>query len=174
MGAPDWVEFSGSVNPKNVKCIADAQELDGKSVYLTDARRVGIMLRDRRLTLRNHSALTRFIVEAISDTDFFLQSADVGNDGYVRPLDRGAFYARGSHHEAQKFQFKFTDLGMELYLAEQRPAVFDHDHDVSIGKWTEGLSFIPILIHDNLSKIWPDPSIGGANGGNSQRRGKSP
>lgn len=115
------------------------------------------MLRDRRLTLRNHSGLARFIVEAVSDTDFLLRATDAGNNGYVRPLDKRAFYARASHHKAQKFQFKVTDLGIELYLAGQRPAVFDHNDDVSVGKWTERFSYIPILIHDDLLKIWPAP-----------------
>ena len=156
--------------------ITNAQSLDGKPVYLTDARGVGVMLRDRRLTLRNHSALTRFIVEAISDTDFLLQAVDAGNDGYVRPRDHGAFYAQGSRHEAQKFQINVAEFGLELYLTGERPAVFDHDHDVSVGQWREGRSFIPILVHDNLSTIWPTPSRpGGVNGGNSQPgRGRSP
>lgn len=124
------------------------------------------MLRDRRLTIRNHAALTRFIVKATSDTDFLLQAADVedGSDWYVRPQDHNAFYAPGSRDKAQRFQISAAEFGLELYLAGKRPAVFDHDHDVSVGKWSEGRSLIPILIHDNLAAIWPTPSRGGGNG----------
>lgn len=177
MTVPDWAKLPNSINPQNLKLIANAQTLNGKSIYLTDARGIGVMLRDRRLTLRDHAAITRFIVEAISDTDFLLQAADVksGSDWYVRPQDNNAFYARGSRDEAQRFQISAAEFGLELYLEGQRPAVFDHDHDVSIGKWTEGCSFIPVVVHDDLKAIWPTPSQGGGSGGNGRpARGRSP
>lgn len=41
-----------------------------KSIYLTDSRRVSMMLRDHPLTRRNHYVFTFFTVEAISNTDF--------------------------------------------------------------------------------------------------------
>jgi hypothetical protein len=153
-----------SVDTECYKVVIDAEKFDKKSVYLTDARRIGIMLRDRRLTLRNHSALTCFVVEAVSDKDFILQATNVSEKGYVTVGDKGAFFAQGSREEAQKFQIEVTELGSELYLSGNRPAVFDDFHDVSIGSWKTDLSFIPILIHSNgLAKIW---SVVGSNNNN--------
>jgi hypothetical protein len=57
----------------NINVTIDSQSYDKKAIYLTDARRTGIMLRDSRLTLRDHSALTRFVVEAVGDNQFILQ-----------------------------------------------------------------------------------------------------
>jgi hypothetical protein len=155
MPIPPWLFRNYNAH---VEVIVDSTKYDKTSIYLTDARRVGIMLRDSRLTLRNHSALTRFIVEAVSTTDFILQAPAVGGDNsYVTIGNKGAFFAQASREKAQKFQFKVTDLGVELYLADQRPAVFDDFYDVSIGKFETGRSSIPILIHTDVSAIWPAP-----------------
>lgn len=91
----------------------------------------------------------------------------------LRLARRVLFFARVSRDEAQKFQFKVTELGVELYLANQRPAVFDGFHDVSVGRFETGRSSIPILIHTNISTIWVTqgndgqqaPGGGGGGGG---------
>lgn len=68
--------------------------------------------------------------------------------------DRGAFFAQASREQAQKFQIKHTGLGRELYLDGRRPAVFDVFYDVSTGQRKSGLSFVPILIHDDVAQIF--------------------
>jgi len=164
MPIPPWLLRSADTELYRV--VIDADKFHKKSVYLTDARRVGIMLRGRRLTLRNHSALTRFIVEAVSDKDFILEATTFSEKGFVKLGDKGAFFAQGSREEAQKFQIGVTELGHELQVSDQRPAVFDDFYDVSIGKWKSGLSSIPILIHLNgLADIWHAVGINGNGGG---------
>lgn len=157
-------------NPGLLDTTINAESFQHKDIYLTDARRVGVMLRDGRLSLRNHSALTRFTVETISQTDAILQTPHVeGDKAFVKVDNKGAFYAKASRDEAQKFQFRLSPLGIELYLAGQRPAVFDHEFDVSVGKWEVGRSPIPILVHENIWKIWlPQFHVGsgGGSGGN--------
>lgn len=160
MPIPLWIYRNFSPNElENFHVSVVAEKFDKKSVYLTDARRVGIMLRKGRLTLRDHSALTRFIIEAISDKDFILRATAIGEKPYVKVGDKGAFFAQASKEEAQLFQIEVTDLGTELYLDKIRPAVFDDFYDVSVGKWSTGLSSIPLLIHfdNDLAKIWDGP-----------------
>lgn len=154
MPIPPWFYFSNAISLEYITSVVDVPKFHKKSIYLTDARRVGVMLRERRLTLRNHSAITRLVVETVSDTDFVLQAPAVGDKPYIKIGSKGAFVADASHDEAQKFQLEVTDLGIELWLAGQRPAVFDDNNDVSIGKWETGLSPIPMIIHDDLAKIW--------------------
>lgn len=162
MPLPPWIlNRSAPAELEKYNVTANLAVFDKKSIYLTDARRVGVMLRDGRLTLRNHSALTRFVVESISDQDIVLHAPAAGNKAYVQVSHKGAFFANASREQAQSFQLQVTELGIELYLAGQRPAVFDDFYDVSIGKWQTGLSAIPSLVHDDLSKIWIAPNGGG-------------
>ena len=143
----------------NIKVTINSETYDKKSIYLTDARRTGIMLRDSRLTLRDHSALTRFVVEAVSDNQFILQVPAMQNDNcYVFTSNKGAFYAKASRDKAQRFQFEVTELGLELFSEGDRPVVFDDYNDVSIGKFEKGRSNIPILIHEDTSTIWLTPA----------------
>jgi hypothetical protein len=155
----------------NIKVTINSETYDKKSIYLTDARRTGIMLRDSRLTLRDHSALTRFVVEAVGDNQFILQVPAMQNDNcYVFTANKGAFYAKASRDKAQRFQFEITELGLELYLEGDRPVVFDDYNDVSIGKFEKGRSDIPILVHEDVSSIWLTP----AQAANTQRTWEVP
>ncbi|CAG7559529.1 unnamed protein product [Fusarium equiseti] len=143
----------------NIKVTIDPQSYDKKAIYLTDARRTGIMLRDSRLTLRDHSALTRFVVEAVGDNQFILQVPAMQDDNcYVFTANKGAFHAKASRDKAQRFQFQITELGLALFLEGDRPVVFDDYHDVSIGKFEKGRSNIPILVHEDISSIWLTPA----------------
>ncbi|KAI1056453.1 hypothetical protein LB507_002432 [Fusarium sp. FIESC RH6] len=143
----------------NIKVTINSETYDKKAIYLTDARRTGIMLRDSRLTLRDHSALTHFVVEAVGDNQFILQVPAMQNDNcYVFTANKGAFYAKASRDKAQRFQFEITELGLELFLEGDRPVVFDDYNDVSIGKFEKGRSNIPILIHEDISSIWLTPA----------------
>ncbi|KAH7192762.1 uncharacterized protein B0J16DRAFT_394718 [Fusarium flagelliforme] len=143
----------------NIKVTINSETYDKKAIYLTDARRTGIMLRDSRLTLRDHSALTRFVVEAVGDNQFILQVPAMQDDNcYVFTANKGAFHAKASRDKAQRFQFQITELGLELFLEGDRPVVFDDYHDVSIGKFEKGRSNIPILVHEDISSIWLTPA----------------
>lgn len=142
-----------------LKVTVDCRSLDKKPIYLTDARLVGVMLRDGRLTLRSHSALTELVIESVSDKDIVLHATAAGDQAYVRTGDKGAFFANASREQALKFQMQVTDIGMELCLGEKRPAVFDDNNDVSIGEWKTGRSSIPILVHMDSSKIWKSPAL---------------
>jgi len=143
----------------NVKVTINSETYDKKSIYLTDARRTGIMLRDSRLTLRDHSALTRFVVEAVGDNQFILQVPAMQDANcYVFTANKGAFHAKASRDKAQRFQFQITELGLEIFLEGDRPVVFDDYHDVSIGKFEKGRSNIPILVHEDISTIWLTPA----------------
>lgn len=157
MSNPLWMFRSLDAH---LQVTVDPQKYDNTTIYLTDARRVGIMLRDSRLTLRDHAALTSFIVEAVDGAEFVLKTPAIeGDNSYVSIGDKGVFTANASRDNAQKFQFKVTDLGVELYLEDQRPAVFDVHYDVSIGKLENGRSSIPILIHTEVSSIWASPAV---------------
>lgn len=145
--------------------------LHGKTVYLTDARKVGIMLRDKRRTLRNHSAVTEFIAEA-DGNDLLLRAATFKENGYVRVGNKGAFHADASKNDAQRSDIQLTELGEELFIDGQRPSVFDDYFDVSVEALKEGLSSLLILVHsEGLEKIWSNPIIvvnnaqGGGGGG---------
>lgn len=67
---------------ENVQIVVPPSAFDQQTIFLTDARRTGIMLRDKRLTLRDNAALTHFLVEAVSDSEYVLQATTVGKDGY--------------------------------------------------------------------------------------------
>lgn len=85
----------------------------------------------------------------------------------MRIGDKNAFYAHGSREEATVFQIQVTPIGTELYLSNDRPAVFDGFYDVHIGKWSPELSSIPILIHleKDLGSIWAAFGKSGASPG---------
>lgn len=129
-------------------------------VYLTDARRVGIMLRDKRLTLRNHAALTRIQLHGAegSSHEYILQAIDLEDkNNYVRVADKNAFKADEKAEKAQHFRLEDTELGTELKLADgSRPAILDDFYDVGIGQWKNGYSRVPILVHgqSHLAAIW--------------------
>jgi len=162
MPIPPWLVRSGPSDLAIYDIAVNLNRLDNTTIYLTDARHVGIMLREGRLTLRNHSALTRFVVESVDNDNIVLHSPDAGDDkAYIQVGNKGAFFANAPRDQAQKFQLQVTELGTELYLAEQRPAVFDDNHDVSVGKWQKGLSTIPLLVHTDVSKIWNVANGGG-------------
>jgi hypothetical protein len=151
---------------------AESGGLDGWTVYLTDARKVGIMLRDRRLTLRNHSAITEFILESTSHSGCVLRAPAMDNNGYVRIGDRNGLSASASRDKAQHFELKLSDMGLELFIEDRRPAVFDFFYDVSIGKWQNGRSLIPILVHTFIPSIWgPDPA---SKAGDGSKQGNTP
>lgn len=76
-----------------------AEFFKDKRIRLTDARRVGVMLRDAFLTLRNHSALTTVRAEVVDDRTFKLRVAAIGGNNYVR-VDGDKFRADGDESTA--------------------------------------------------------------------------
>jgi hypothetical protein len=135
--------------------------LVGKPLRLTDARQVGIMLRDDgHLTLRNHSALTTMLAEPVDDTGFKLHVTAYEGNNYVGH-DGTVFKADKDGANAVVFHAKQTALGIELYFDDERPAVFDRHFDVGVGPWTPTCKFsqIPILIWwGPLSLMWQPQS----------------
>lgn len=135
--------------------------LDATEIYITDARRVGLMLRDKRLTLRGNAALTRFEIERVSSGEFKLRAPEVdGNDNYVQVGSKNAFYANANKDKAQVFAYKHTDVGYELMIEGERPGVLDDYYDVGVGKWKSGYSHIPLLIHTSVGRIWTAAAFG--------------
>ncbi|KAF7591421.1 hypothetical protein BBP40_001582 [Aspergillus hancockii] len=133
-------------------------DFETKSICLTDARRVGVMLRDRRLTLRNHAAFSTFTVEFVNSTDFVLRSEDFDpreQNVYIRIGGKGTLRTEVSRNQAQTFQMEQTALGLELYMNGQRLSVYDEYFDVSIGQWQNGRSRIAILVHSaDPAGVW--------------------
>ncbi|CAK4032244.1 Hypothetical predicted protein [Lecanosticta acicola] len=135
--------------------MADASKLNGTAVYLTDARRVGIMLRDRRLTLREHAAITEFILETVEDDEFVLRAtAYKGDNNYIKAAGKGTFKAESSKKDAVRFHMMPTELGNELLVGQGRPGIFDDFYDVSIGEAREERSSVMILVHEDVESIW--------------------
>jgi hypothetical protein len=128
----------------------------GKRILLTDARRVGFMLRDGYLTLRNHSAVTTVKAEVVSEGTFTLQATAISGDNYIR-VDGDKFKANADASHAAQFGAKHTALGIELFYDNQRPAIFDRYYDVTIGPWTNKSqrSQTPVLMWvRSYAEIW--------------------
>jgi hypothetical protein len=71
--------------------------------------------------------------------------------------------------KAQYCELKVTELGLEFWLAGQRPAVFDDFYDVSEGKWETGRSSIPVFVWEDLNAVW---GVAGGNGNQGQGQGE--
>jgi hypothetical protein len=127
----------------NIKSAA----LVGHYLRLTDANRGGIVLREKIFTLRSHSSITNLLAEAVDQSTFKLKvTAYLGNN-YVRN-DGNVFIADTDSAHAAIFHAKRTELGIELYYNNERPALFDRHFDIGIGPWTPTSmrSQTPILI----------------------------
>ena len=112
-------------------------------------------------------------IDIISDGNLVLQVADIdGDNNYVRVGDKGGFHAEASRKDAQQFQFNETELGVELFLGQSRPAIFDDYYDVSIGEWKSGRSCVPVLVHRSVGSIWPSASVPAATQNASGDRGE--
>ena len=145
--------------------VVNVAQFDQKIITLTDARLVGVMLRERRFSLREHSAITPLLV-GLSDggNEVTLQAVSVKDENnYVKYGDKGAFHANASKADAIKFKIVPTELGFELFIGDDRPSVFDDNHDVSVGKPGPGLSSIPLLIHMDPMSIWQKSSTSAPN-----------
>jgi len=128
----------------------------GKSVKITDARRVGFMLRDDFLTLRNHSAITTLVAEVVTERTFKLRAVAIGGNNYIR-VDNDKFRADSDASNAAHFSARLTELGLELFHNGLRPAILDRYYDVTIGPWTptSRRSQTPVLIWVGpLTQIW--------------------
>ncbi|KAK4466748.1 hypothetical protein QBC42DRAFT_258846 [Cladorrhinum samala] len=127
-----------------------------KRIRLTDARRVGVMLRDGFLTLRNHSAMTTVRAEVIDARTFKLRATAIGGNNYIR-IDDDKFKADADESKAAHFSAKLTALGFELFYNNEAPAIFDRFYDVAIGPWTNTSqrSQTPILMWvGSVAEIW--------------------
>lgn len=128
----------------------------GKLIKLTDARRVGFMLRDSYLTLRNHSAVTTVKAEVVSEGTFTLQVIAISGNNYIG-VEGDKFKANADASHAVQFSAKHTALGLELFYDNQQPAVFDRYYDVTIGPWTNKSqrSQTPVLMWvGSPAEIW--------------------
>ncbi|KAJ4306630.1 hypothetical protein N0V88_001435 [Collariella sp. IMI 366227] len=103
--------------------------LVGKRLRLTDAKRGGIILRDKIFTLRNLSSITNVLAEAVDESSFKLRVTAYGGNNYVRS-DNNVFVADTDNAHAAVFHAKRTELGAELYFNNQRPALFDRHFDI--------------------------------------------
>jgi hypothetical protein len=123
------------------------QGLVGQTLRLTDANRGGIVLRGGYLTLRSHSSITSVLVEAVDQSTFKLRVTAFGGNNYIRATE-DVFIADTDSAHAAVFHAKRTELGIELFYNNHRPAIFDRHFDMGIGPWTptSAKSQIPILI----------------------------
>ncbi|RGP77956.1 hypothetical protein FLONG3_3913 [Fusarium longipes] len=94
---------------------------------------------------QRHSEFPRFIVEFASNDEFILRPRGLaGHDDYIAISNNGVFSPCASREDAQRFKYKVTQFGVELWVDGGRPATIGN----SFGKYEEGSLSIPILIHD--------------------------
>lgn len=156
------------MDPREMQCA----ELEDKFIKITDARRVGVMLRDGYLTLRAHSTITSLQIDPVTARTFKLRVPAIGGDrNYIAIENNTWFRANANASTAATFTAKQTELGYELRYNNERPAIHDRYFDVTIGPWSStGLarSQIPML-------LWPDLALDQIwNPGNPYATGTAP
>jgi len=144
------------MEPRIVQCT----ELEDKFIKITDARRVGVMLREGYLTLREHSAITSLQIVPITQGSFKLKVPAIGGDrNFIAVEGNLWFKANANASTAATFTAKQTELGYELYHQNERPAIHDKQFDVTIGPWSptgRHRSQVPMLLwpEADLAQIW--------------------